>query len=291
MRTISVFSIKSTHSSLGLLRVYSLSVHRHTIKSQDCDSCIAPDREEITIALNPLERGQEYGIIIIMILHVNPSGKKSSAQPLDVFNAVMSNLEEYLKHYFGYDHFRPGQRGIIEASLQHRDALVIMPTGGGKSLCFQLPALLKPGLTIVVSPLISLMQDQVDALIEQGIPATFLNSSLRMAEIQDRERQLLDRQVQLLYISPERLLQERFLRFLDRLQETVGLASLVVDEAHCVSDWGHDFRPEYRQLSLLRSRYPQLPVMALTATATERVRQDILTQLQLRDPLCSCGQF
>ncbi|NEP76435.1 RecQ family ATP-dependent DNA helicase, partial [Okeania sp. SIO2G5] len=182
----------------------------------------------------------------------------------------MSNLEEYLKHYFGYDQFRLGQRDIIEASLQDRDALVIMPTGGGKSLCFQLPALLKPGLTIVVSPLISLMQDQVDSLVEQGIPATFLNSSLRLADIQEREQQLLNREVQLLYISPERLLQERFLMFLDRLRETVGLASLVVDEAHCVSDWGHDFRPEYRQLSVLRSRYPKLPVMALTATATER---------------------
>ncbi|MEM9220451.1 MAG: DNA helicase RecQ [Cyanobacteria bacterium P01_F01_bin.150] len=203
----------------------------------------------------------------------------------------MSNLEEYLKHYFGYDQFRPGQRGIIEASLQHRDALVIMPTGGGKSLCFQLPALLKPGLTIVVSPLISLMQDQVDSLVDQGIPATFLNSSLRLVEIQERERQLLDREIKLLYISPERLLQERFLLFLDRLQETVGLDNLVVDEAHCVSDWGHDFRPEYRQLSLLRSRYPQLPVIALTATATERVRQDILTQLQLRKPHVHLASF
>lgn len=139
-----------------------------------------------------------------------------------VSNVVMSKLEEYLKHYFGYDQFRPGQRKIIETSLQHQDALVIMPTGGGKSLCFQLPALLKPGLTLVVSPLISLMQDQVDSLIEQGIPATFLNSSLRLDEIQHRERLLLERHVQLLYISPERLLQERFLMFLDRLQESVG---------------------------------------------------------------------
>lgn len=208
-----------------------------------------------------------------------------------VSTVVMSNLEEYLKHYFGYDQFRPGQRAIIEASLNHQDALVIMPTGGGKSLCFQLPALLKPGLTIVVSPLISLMQDQVDSLVEQGIPATFLNSSLRLDDIQHRERQLLNREIQLLYISPERLLQERFLLFLDRIQETVGLASLVVDEAHCVSDWGHDFRPEYRQLSVLRSRYPNLPVMALTATATERVRQDILRQLQLRQPFIHVASF
>ncbi|NET09322.1 MAG: DNA helicase RecQ [Symploca sp. SIO2B6] len=203
----------------------------------------------------------------------------------------MSNLEEYLKHYFGYDQFRAGQRSIIEASLRQQDALVIMPTGGGKSLCFQLPALLKPGVTVVVSPLISLMQDQVDALNDQGIPATFLNSSLSLVEIRDREQLLLDRQIKLLYISPERLLQERFLAFLDRIKEAVGLESLVVDEAHCVSDWGHDFRPEYRQLSTLRSRYPKLPVMALTATATERVRQDIIAQLHLRQPFVHLASF
>ena len=215
---------------------------------------------------------------------VNPSNA-------GVSSAVMSNLEQYLKHYFGYDQFRPGQRSIIEASLQNQDALVIMPTGGGKSLCFQLPALLKPGVTLVVSPLISLMQDQVDSLNDQGIAATFLNSSLRIDEIVERERQLLNREIQLLYISPERLLKEQFLMFLDRIRDAVGLASLVIDEAHCVSDWGHDFRPEYRQLSTLRSRYPTLPVMALTATATERVRQDILNQLELRQPFTHVASF
>ncbi|NET52384.1 MAG: DNA helicase RecQ, partial [Merismopedia sp. SIO2A8] len=156
---------------------------------------------------------------------------------------------------------------------------------------FQLLALLKPGVTVVVSPLISLMQDQVDALNDQGIPATFLNSSLSLVEIRDREQLLLDRQIKLLYISPERLLQERFLAFLDRIKEAVGLESLVADEAHCVSDWGHDFRPEYRQLSTLRSRYPKLPVMALTATATERVRQDIIAQLHLRQPFVHLASF
>ncbi|MEB3232729.1 MAG: DNA helicase RecQ, partial [Leptolyngbyaceae bacterium] len=206
-------------------------------------------------------------------------------------SVVMENLEEYLKHYFGYDEFRPGQRSIIEASLQKRDALVIMPTGGGKSLCFQLPALLKPGITLVVSPLISLMQDQVDALNDQGVTATYLNSSLRVEETLDREKQILERQMKLLYVSPERLMQDRFQSFLRHVYDTVGLDSLIVDEAHCVSDWGHDFRPEYRQLSEMRSRFPSLPVMALTATATERVRQDILTQLRLREPLIHLASF
>ncbi|NEQ98983.1 MAG: DNA helicase RecQ [Cyanothece sp. SIO2G6] len=203
----------------------------------------------------------------------------------------MENLAEYLKHYFGYDAFRPGQQAIIETSLQNRDALVIMPTGGGKSLCFQLPALLKPGVTLVVSPLISLMQDQVDALNDQGIAATYLNSSLPMGEVIVRERLLLERKIKLLYISPERLMQDRFQAFLRHVYDTVGLDSLVVDEAHCVSDWGHDFRPEYRQLSEMRSHFPKLPVMALTATATERVREDILTQLRLREPFIHVASF
>ncbi|MGK7888292.1 MAG: DNA helicase RecQ [Leptolyngbyaceae cyanobacterium] len=220
-----------------------------------------------------------------------PGRDRLGASRNGICSVVMENLEEYLKHYFGYDEFRPGQRAIIEASLQKQDALVIMPTGGGKSLCFQLPALLKPGVTLVVSPLISLMQDQVDALNDQGIAATYLNSSLGLQETLEREKQILNRQIKLLYVSPERLMQDRFQSFLRHVYDTVGLDSLVVDEAHCVSDWGHDFRPEYRQLSEMRSRFPQLPVMALTATATERVRQDILAQLCLREPLIHVASF
>ncbi len=201
------------------------------------------------------------------------------------------SLEAALKHFFGYETFRPGQQGVIEAALQKQDLLVIMPTGGGKSLCFQLPALLKAGITVVVSPLIALMQDQVDALTENDIAATYLNSSLGFQDVRAREYDILNGQIKLLYIAPERLLNERFLQFLDQVQQQVGLATIAVDEAHCVSEWGHDFRPEYRRLAEIRQRYPQVPIFALTATATERVRQDIIQQLQLRQPFFHLASF
>ncbi|MEO0409534.1 MAG: DNA helicase RecQ, partial [Cyanobacteria bacterium P01_A01_bin.135] len=196
-----------------------------------------------------------------------------------------------LKRYFGYEQFRPGQAEIIEATLQNEDILVVMPTGGGKSLCFQLPALLKRGVTIVVSPLIALMQDQVDALQDNGIEATFLNSSLDGQSVRQRQQAVLSGKIKLLYMAPERLLQERFLLFLDEVRQDVGLAGVAIDEAHCVSDWGHDFRPEYRQLRRLRQRYPEVPFTALTATATERVREDIITQLGLKMPVVHVASF
>jgi ATP-dependent DNA helicase RecQ len=202
------------------------------------------------------------------------------------------SLEHALKHYFGYDSFRPGQRQIVEEALQNRDLLVVMPTGGGKSLCFQLPALLKPGLMIVVSPLIALMQDQVQLLQDNGIPATFLNSSLGTAEVRERSQAILQGKIKLLYVAPERLLSEEFLLgFLPQLSERVGVSAIAIDEAHCVSEWGHDFRPEYRQLSQLRHHCPPVPIMALTATATERVRQDIIQQLNLHDPGIHLASF
>ena len=201
-------------------------------------------------------------------------------------------LEQALKHYFGYDSFRPGQRQIIQDALQNRDLLVVMPTGGGKSLCFQLPALLKPGVMVVVSPLIALMQDQVQALQDNGIGATFLNSSLSLTEVRERERALLKGEIKLLYVAPERLMSEEFLTVtLPMMRNQVGVSAFAIDEAHCVSEWGHDFRPEYRQLRQLRQRHADVPIMALTATATDRVRQDISGQLALQNPSTHLASF
>ncbi|WP_008313368.1 DNA helicase RecQ [Leptolyngbya sp. PCC 6406] len=205
--------------------------------------------------------------------------------------AAFPSLEAALKHFFGYDQFRLQQRAAIEAVLNQQDALVVMPTGGGKSLCYQLPALLRLGVTIVVSPLIALMQDQVEALNNNGIAATFLNSSLDLMEARSREYDLLQGRTKLLYVAPERLLSENFWPFLTRLQQQVGLAGFAIDEAHCVSEWGHDFRPEYRQLHRLRSAFAGIPMLALTATATERVRQDIVQQLQLQKPEVLVASF
>src|SRR5437867_5259087 len=192
-----------------------------------------------------------------------------------------------LKKYFGYDGFRPLQREIIDDALSGRDVFALLPTGGGKSLCFQLPALLRDGLTIVVSPLIALMKDQVDALRTSGIAATFLNSTLAGHETRERLRGLDRNQFRLLYVAPERLMMENFL---ERALNW-NIAQIAIDEAHCISEWGHDFRPEYRELQKMRQHFRDAPVMALTATATERVRADIVKQLQLRDPRCYVASF
>src|SRR5579885_1215430 len=203
----------------------------------------------------------------------------------------LDTVDHALKQYFGYEAFLPGQRQVVDQVLAGRDSLVLMPTGGGKSLIYQLPALLLPGLTIVVSPLIALMQDQVDRLAANGIPATFANSSLSAIDRARRERAAACGEVKLLYVAPERLMSESFLSLLDQAQQQVGLSLLAVDEAHCVSEWGHDFRPEYRRLGHLRARYPQTPMLGLTATATERVRDDIITQLRLRQPYVHIASF
>src|SRR5438034_3163509 len=192
-----------------------------------------------------------------------------------------------LKRHFGYDQFRPLQEEIIRDALAGRDVFVLMPTGGGKSLCFQLPALVRAGLTIVVSPLISLMKDQVDALQTSGIPATYLNSTLDRNEAKARWRGLHRGEYRMLYVAPERLMLETFL---ERARNW-KIAQIAIDEAHCISEWGHDFRPEYRELEKLRQHFRDAPVMALTATATERVRADIVKQLQLRDPRCYVASF
>ncbi|WP_044260328.1 DNA helicase RecQ [Richelia intracellularis] len=201
------------------------------------------------------------------------------------------SLEESLKYYFGYDNFRLGQRRIIEDAMQNRDLLVIMPTGGGKSICFQLPALIKSGLTVVISPLIALMQDQVETLQKNGIAATFLNSSLNQYQIRTREQKIIDGKVKLLYIAPEKLVSGKFSPFLDLVENQVGISAFAIDEAHCVSEWGHDFRPEYSKLKVLRVRLPHVPIFALTATATDRVRNDIIIKLGLRQPSIHIASF
>ena len=200
----------------------------------------------------------------------------------------MTELLDQLRLTFGYDTFRPLQREIIEADLADRDTFALLPTGGGKSLCFQLPAIMRSaGLTIVVSPLIALMKDQVDQLQEAGVAATYLNSSLSSAEARTRMAGLHRGEWRLLYIAPERLMLDQWAENL----KAWNVTAIAIDEAHCVSEWGHDFRPEYRQISRLRALLPKVPIMALTATATERVRSDIITHLKLRDPQIFVASF
>jgi len=196
-------------------------------------------------------------------------------------------LRDALKKYFGFTSFRPLQEEIIRDTLAGKDVFAVLPTGGGKSLCFQLPALVRPGLTVVISPLIALMKDQVDALQAAGVPATFLNSSLATGESRPRLRGLHNGEYRLLYVAPERLLLSGFLDDLKRWNVNL----FAIDEAHCISEWGHDFRPEYRQINSLRGVFPEVPLMALTATATERVRADIVSQLHLREPACYTASF
>lgn len=193
---------------------------------------------------------------------------------------IATRLSEALKHYFGYDAFRPLQERIIRSIAAKKDVCVIMPTGGGKSLCYQLPSAISEQTTVVISPLIALMKDQVAQLTQMGIPAALLNSSVASEEQRKIMRAARDGKYRLLYLSPERLVREDTVGWL----RTVPLGLFAIDEAHCISEWGHEFRPEYRQLRLLRESFPEVPIAAFTASATQRVRHDIVHQLALRDP-------
>ena len=197
-----------------------------------------------------------------------------------------ASMRETLKTYFGYDSFRPLQEEIIRHILNKQDALVLMPTGGGKSICYQLPALLCEGTAVVVSPLISLMKDQVEALLANGIAAGALNSSNDETENANLRRACIEGRLKLHYISPEKLLAEK-----DYLLRDMNISLFAIDEAHCISQWGHDFRPEYTQMGVLHQQFPQIPIVALTATADKITREDIVRQLHLNHPRTFISSF
>ncbi|HET8704767.1 MAG TPA: RecQ family ATP-dependent DNA helicase, partial [Pseudomonadales bacterium] len=199
----------------------------------------------------------------------------------------MTTPQQILKQTFGYDQFRGHQQEIIDALVQGQDVLVLMPTGGGKSLCYQIPALVRHGVGIVISPLIALMQDQVDALLQLGVRAGFLNSTQTPQQQFDIENQLLSNEIDLLYVAPERLTQPKFLNLLGQ----ANIALFAIDEAHCVSQWGHDFRADYLQLNILHEQFPLVPRIALTATADERTRAEIIQRLQLENARQFVGGF
>ena len=201
----------------------------------------------------------------------------------------IDRAQEILKHQFGYDSFRMNQQAAIETVLQGKDALVLMPTGGGKSLCYQIPALMLDGLTVVVSPLIALMKDQVDALKNNGVEAAFLNSTQTAQEQTEVFRAVRSGRLKLLYVAPERLLQsgEQFIDFL----RDINVSLFAIDEAHCISSWGHDFRPEYIQLGKLKRYFPEIPMIALTATADKLVRKDIVERLNIKNAAVFVSSF
>ena len=208
--------------------------------------------------------------------HSNSPAVSQVISPLGTLHDARSTL----RTRFGYPDFRPPQLRAVQAVLSGTDALIVLPTGGGKSLCYQVPALMRDGLTIVVSPLISLMKDQVDALERRGVPAAFINSTLSASDVANRMGQAQDGALKLLYLAPERLDAGRTLAKL----ASIGVSLLAIDEAHCISEWGHDFRPSYRRIGRIREHLDSPQTVALTATATPHVREDIVRQLALRDP-------
>ncbi len=208
---------------------------------------------------------------------------KHGQPPDDAF----ADLRRIIAKHWGFASLRPLQEQAMQAVLDGRDSLVVMPTGGGKSLCYQAPAVLRGGVTVVISPLIALMKDQVDALRGNGVAAAQIDSSLSDSDRFAAEVDLRQGDTRLLFVSPERLVSSDFYRMLQQ----AGVHTFAIDEAHCISHWGHDFRPEYRQLARLREFFPGASVHAYTATATEQVRSDIIAQLDLRDPVALVGVF
>jgi len=190
---------------------------------------------------------------------------------------MLQNARSILKNVFGYETFRPVQEDVVAAMLGGKDAFVLMPTGGGKSLCYQIPSIVREGTGVVVSPLISLMKDQVDALTRCGVKAAYYNSSLKVLEAKQVLARLSGGDLDMLYVAPERLLSPAFIKTL----KSIKLALFAIDEAHCVSQWGHDFRPEYEKLGSLREYFPNVPILGLTATADEHTRKDILQCLNI----------
>ncbi|MEZ6090564.1 MAG: RecQ family ATP-dependent DNA helicase [Pirellulaceae bacterium] len=200
---------------------------------------------------------------------------------------IENNLLQAMQSNWGYSSFRPLQKEAMQCVMRHRDSVVVLPTGGGKSLCYQTPAVCLKGMAVVVSPLISLMKDQVDALRTCGVPAAFINSTLSSQERRMIAQQIDRRELKLLYVAPERLVDARMIDYLKRSE----VSMVAIDEAHCISAWGHDFRPEFRQLRFLKDAFPTIGVHAYTATASERVRQDIAEQLLLDSPSMLVGSF
>jgi len=250
----------------------------------DVSRCVA-SRGELGLLLGEVEKRHD-GVFQQAARHL-PTSAKSLHRHGTIAGNRVEQLRAILRQYWGYDDFRPLQAEAMRAVVEGRDSLVVLPTGGGKSLCFQAPALAMPGLAVVVSPLIFLMKDQVDALVDCGVRAACVNSTLTAGEKREIADEIRAEELKLLYLSPERLLSDRTLDFLQQ----VPLSFFAIDEAHCISEWGHDFRPEYRGLRVLKDRFPNVALHTYTATATPHVRDDVVRELGLCEPEVLVGSF